>query len=656
MTTQKTYRLFMVGLFLAVAPALSMESDNKTQAWIDTLQSEASLFEKTRACQQLGEFGTVQAVPALASLLDHEKLSTYARAGLERIPGPEASAALRQAMGQLQGTRQIGVIHSLAALRDEKAVRALSTLVQDSDPEVGKAALLALGRIANEPAIQRVVQALTSGPEDARAHAAAACLLGAGHQLKQGNAKRASAIYEKILQSRVPLSYHIGATRGAILSQAGDTSFLVQQLRSERPAIRNVGLLTIRQNPSKAFATALNAEIDRSPRDLQVLLIDALKDCHNAQSFSVLWAKVAADDALVRMAALKVLQAIGRPDSVPALINALQNNRDKETLSMAVSILERLEGTQVDAQILKALSSAKASQVRIALMGLLGKRSVTGAADELLRQAADPDTKVSIAAYQALKSLAGTDALPRLIELTKECRDQSARNAAALAVYSVCRNGEDGDQSARLVLKALRTTTVATEKMAWIRVLALLGYSDALPTITATLQDANQALVQSTISHLGRWPDPAPIDDLFQVVEGDARAAVRQRALTAVLQLATAAADRNQATDEDLVRWFKRAGKAAQSTQEKRLLISGLGRVKHIESVQLLASYLDDSNVKMEAINAILNAAAPLVKGSDYATVEIVLNRMPNLKDPRLVRKIADMQRDIKATAAKLKK
>ncbi|MCP4455844.1 MAG: hypothetical protein GY809_30665 [Planctomycetes bacterium] len=191
--------------------------------------------------------------------------------------------------------------------------------------------------------------------------------------------------------------------------------------------------------------------------------------------------------------------------------------------------------------------------------------------------------------------------------------------------------------------------------MAWIRVLALLGYADALPAITASLQDTNQALVQSTISHLGRWPDPSPIDDLFQVVEQGASADFRRRALLAVLQLATASADRNLATDEDLVGWFERAGKAAQSTQAKRLLISGLGRVQHIESVQLLASYLDDATVKMEAVNAILNAASPLAKGPDHATVGLVLDRMSDVKDPRLVKQMATLRRDVNTTAAQLK-
>jgi HEAT repeat protein len=304
--------------------------------------------------------------------------------------------------------------------------------------------------------------------------------------------------------------------------------------------------------------------------------------------------------------------------------------------------------------ILKALRSSDESQVRVQLIRLLSRRNVTGAADELLRQAAgSSDRNVSIAAFQALRVLAGFDELPSLIALTKECRDGSVRDAAVSAVYGACKNDQSVGQSGALVLKELKRSTVAEEKESWIRVLALLGYAEALPAITAVLQDPNQKVVQSTISNLGRWPDPAPIDALFGVVEGDYPSNLRRQGLMASLQLATAAADRETASDEELIVWFRRAKRAVRSVQEKRLLISGLGRVKHIESVRLSASYLGDPDVKTEAAYAIVNAAEPLAKGPDYKTVQTVLKRITGVRDQRLLDRIANLQRDIEATAAR---
>jgi len=351
-----------------------------------------------------------------------------------------------------------------------------------------------------------------------------------------------------------------------------------------------------------------------------------------------------------------VLARIGGSDDASTFLNVIRARLGAEELSVAVSSLEQMEGAEVDELILGAVRSFSESQARVQLIRLLGKRNITGATDELLRQAASSDLNVSVAAFQALKSLAGLDELPSLIALTKECRDDSVRDAAVSAVYGACKNNERIDQSAALVLKELKTSTVTIERESWIRVLVLLGYAEALPTITVTLEDANQKLVQSTISHLSRWPDPAPIDALFDVVEGDSNSSLRRHALMAILQLATTAADRSMATDEELVIWFRRANKAVQSVQEKRLLISGLGRVKHIESVRLSASYLGDADVKIEAAYAIVNAAEPLVKGSDYKAVQAALKRISGVQDRRLLDKIANLQRNIESTAIRLNK
>jgi hypothetical protein len=200
----------------------------------------------------------------------------------------------------------------------------------------------------------------------------------------------------------------------------------------------------------------------------------------------------------------------------------------------------------------------------------------------------------------------------------------------------------------------LETSTVAVEKAAWIRALTLLGYSEALPAIEDALQGADQELVRNTISHLGRWPDPTPINALFNVMEGDFGSETRRHALAAILQLATSAADKKQATDEELVAWFRRAGQAAQSAQEKRSLISGLGRVHHIDGVRLLVSYADDPAVKLEAAYAIVGAARPLAKGRDYKVVEAILKRISGIQDQRLRNQIANLERDIRSTAARL--
>lgn len=101
-------------------------------------------------CEMLAMVGTARSVPALAPLLRDAKTAESARYALQPIPGPEASAALRDALGALTGPAKAGLIGSIARRRDT-AARAALTALQGSTSEpaiVREAAQRALEHLA----------------------------------------------------------------------------------------------------------------------------------------------------------------------------------------------------------------------------------------------------------------------------------------------------------------------------------------------------------------------------------------------------------------------------------------------------------------------------------------------------------------------------
>ena len=72
------------------------------------------------------------------------------------------------------------------------------------------------------------------------------------------------------------------------------------------------------------------------------------------------------------------------------------------------------------------------------MIRLLASRSATNAVTELLKQAAGSEVKVSVAALNALQSLAGPGELPALLALTKDAKDAAVRGAAESAVVGAC--------------------------------------------------------------------------------------------------------------------------------------------------------------------------------------------------------------------------
>jgi HEAT repeat protein len=645
-----------LGLALAT-PSRAASGPAEVNRLIAVLQqTDASLHDKARACQQLGEIGTREAVSALAALLNDEALAAYARSGLEGIPDPEAAAVLRSALTTLTGNRLIGVVNSLGVIRDANAVRALSKLAGDPASGAAKEALLALGRISNSEAIRIVQLALSAGPEALRPDAAAACLIAAEFQLAGGNSRTAVTLYDNVRAANVPLSYRLGATRGAILARnSAGTDLLVNLLRSDDRDMRNTALLAVREISNYKVAAVLIDELQQAKPELQAQLIEAMADCHNAQSIRAVRAKAASEIPLVRQAAFRTLGKIGDRSDADTLLKALGPGTTPPDWSAASASLARLEGPEIDAMILKALASATDADVRVALIDLLDVRSPAAATAELLRQAADQNQKISLAALRAMRSTVGREQVPALIGLTRTYKDGPQRTAAETALYYACSRTADIEPAGEMVVTELRHAATASDKASWIRTLASMGYGKALPTIVSSLRDPDASLVGITIDSLSKWPGPAPIDDLLAFVGGTPNPATRSRALSGAVQLAAAAGNARQVPDATVAAWFQRAGTSAQSIEEKRIVVSGLGRWTTAESVRLLAPYLDDADLRNDAAFALVTAAAPVAQGPEYAMLKPLLDRISRMGSQPLIDRIKVLERSMAAAEAALK-
>jgi HEAT repeat protein len=619
------FALLTVTLVFLITPSQAADSEERTKALVAVLQSDTAFFEKARACQQLGEIGTAEAVPALANLLLDPKLSAYARSGLEGIPDPSTTAALRDAAQRVQGPLQAGLINSLGVLRDAAAADLLKRLAADPASEVAREALLALGNIATPDAIRFLQNALVNGPEVTRGDAAAACLLAADRE-RLSNASNALALYDLVRKADVPMACRVGATRGAILARNTDRlPFLMEQLRSSELAIRNAALLTLRELDDADLPSALNTEVARATPELQGQLLLVLADRHNAQSVGVVQAAADSPNPQIRLTALAVLGRLGA-GAAPALIAELEKQRPASEKPIVLAGLKSMDDPTVDERLVQALASASAPPVRADLIGILESRGATNAAPEIMRQASAADKVVKMAAFSALKTLGSQRETAELIRLTKSASDEAVREAAESALGGVC--SRSGSEAPELVLGELKRATNSIERNSWIRVLARIGYPVALPAIEAAAADRDATVADNALTELGRWPSLAPMETLLKATEAAATPALRKRALASALDLASAAVDENLVPAPTVAAWLARANPAVQSTADKLRLVGLLGRVKAIESFRLLLPYLDDPGVQVEAASAVVQIAPALASEPDIAQVQAALERI----------------------------
>jgi hypothetical protein len=168
------------------------------------LATDASLETKARACRQLAITGDSDAVPVLASLLNDEKLSDYARTALEAIPGREAGDALRLSLPKLRGRLLAGAVNSLGIRRETTAVTDLTALLKDPGLalEAGVPATLAL--INTDEAIESIKRLLTCDHAGLRVAAIHSALSAARSLLETARRPAAKDLLGAITDATLP--------------------------------------------------------------------------------------------------------------------------------------------------------------------------------------------------------------------------------------------------------------------------------------------------------------------------------------------------------------------------------------------------------------------------------------------------------------------
>jgi len=188
--------------------------------FVSLLKDDLSRDARDYICRKLATIGTAASVSVLGSLLKNPESSHMSRFALERIPAPQAAAALRDALStdgppQLTAEQKIGLMSSLGARRDSASAELLGRFLTDNHSAVARAAALALGAIGTNEAVAVLRKAVDlpniNRPAIIDAMFSCAEALLADHQRAQ-----AMTIYTAFTDPSQPRIVRLAATRGLL--------------------------------------------------------------------------------------------------------------------------------------------------------------------------------------------------------------------------------------------------------------------------------------------------------------------------------------------------------------------------------------------------------------------------------------------------------
>ena len=573
-------------------------ADEKERQLIGVLQSDSPRAEKAITCKGLAIYGTKDAVPELAKLLPDEQLTSWARIALEAIPGTEADAALRDAMGKVKGRVLIGVVNSIGVRRDAAAVDALAGLLKDADTGVASAAALALGRIGNAPATKILSDSLAGAPVGVRSTVAEGCILCAEKLLAEGKADEATKLYDQVRKADVPKQRVVEATRGAILARkTAGIPLLVEQLRSTDKVMLNIGLQVARELSGSEVTAALVAELSQAKPDRQALLLYALADRGDATVLPVVLEAAKTGPKQVRTVALGVLGRVGNVSCVPALLE-VAIDPDVELAQTAKATLAGLQGKEVDVALIDQLSQAK-GKTRQVVIEAVGQRRLETATAALIKAADDADQQTRNAALMALGSTVGLDDLPVLIERFVAPKKPEDAQAAVKALRAASVRMPDGEACAATLAAAMAKSPVAA-KCTVLEILGAMGNAKALAIIATAAKDTDPKLQDTASRMLGQWMtlDAAPV--LLDLAKTAPDGKYQIRALRGYIRLLR----QFPMPDAKRAAMCRAAWDAADRDAEKKLVLQVIARYPSNDMLKMAAELAKTASMKIEIVKA----------------------------------------------------
>jgi HEAT repeat protein len=181
------------------------------------------------------------------------------------------------------------------------------------------------------------------------------------------------------------------------------------------------------------------------------------------------------------------------------------------------------------------------------------------------------------------------------------------------------------------VLTALRSAKDAPTRAALLRPLGAIikgtgGSPQALETVKSALKDSDAQVRLAALRCLTDWPDASPAGLLLEVAQNEPDH--RELALRGGARMAANVAAGRDSTKLDHLAWFTQANQLVRTTEEKLIIVSGLGSLRQIEGLRMLQPYLEDPAVATEAELAVVELSAALASTSHAGTVKGVLEKI----------------------------
>ena len=591
------------------------------------LKTSKSVDTRRFICRQLRTIGTVKSVPVLASLLGEAELSHGARYALGRIEDPKAAAALNAALGKTSGKIQAGIIITLAKRGYTGALGDMVKLFGSSDKTVAQAAIRGVGILGGPVAAKALLGARPASSGQLRKRIDDALFDCAEALTRGGKVSDAAVIYKVLYTPKEAVHVRLAALRGLARSQGAQaTNTLAAVIKGDDPQMRANAIAFMTDVKDPGATKTLVGLLATMKGESQTLILRSLGARGDKSACAAVTKAASSEDKNVRAAALEALGSVGGAGSVDLLVKAAS------TEQAARGSLVRIKGDGVDANLIKTVSTGD-SKVRVEAIRAVRQRGCKQAATTLFKAAGDTDSSVRHEAIAALGTLAGAKDISQLLAILVKPVDPKDRSIIERAAGTAFLSVKSNTACASKVLTAMRSAS-GDARASLVRLLAQAPTPKALAAVSGAVNDNSPPVNDAAVRTLAGWPDATPAAAVLVLAKSTSNKTHRALLLRGYVRMA--------GLSKDPGAMCMRAMQIAKSTQDKKLVLSGLGGANSLAALNLAAKYLDDKETREEAAMAAALIGERLRGSKDKQWVKAVLQKVVKTTKNRNTRKRAE--------------
>ena len=555
--------------------------------------------------RQLQQVGKDESIPALGKYLSSDRLCEPATQALITIGTPLAEAQFLNILPEVKGKNKITIIKALGVLKSEASLDQLVTYCSSENQNIRLAALFAIANIGDPSTVNVLTQATETTSSFERIKATSYMLLYARRLSENGHQKLSTKICRDLIKDRATQNEpHVQAAALKILTDTlkeNALNDLLTIMDSSYKELRMAALKLAVSLPGDTVTETWIMKLNLVSPEVQAEIITMLGERGDRSVFSVLVRMLEVEDEEVREATIPAITQLGGMDALPALLVLLKESDQPAEIEAVKIALTALQHKKILPLMVDALPAVSAPSQAMLLDILHHTRHSEIPLELIYTLVKSQDSAVRLAAIRLLENLADENEMQRLIELLLTTTEAIEQAEVQRAIVTITQRFPDLEKRAESILLLAKNST-GREKAILLQTAGRIGGENVFQTILSETTSEDRFVKEASIRTLADWPDINAIDELLKIAKKEEDILYHTLALRGSVRILQT----DQLSPEEKIKTYREIMSITRRPEEKRLVLSGLSNVKTVESLKLVATYMNDDTLSFDAAIAIL--------------------------------------------------